>query len=261
MTEYKTIQCDWTEPIATVTLKRPDALNAINAAMLDELQNAFQRLTSAPAIRVILLTGAGERAFAAGADIRELLNTNADTGAELARHGQEIFASIERGGKPVIACINGFAFGGGLELAMACTLRIASEKAQLGLPEAKLGLIPGFGGLQRLVRLAGRGSALRMMLTGQPITAPEALRIGLVQEVITPTDLMQRAREVAEQIAQLSPLALAGILEAVQRQENAQGDEGFLIEAEIFGRLCGTADKSEGLSAFLEKRPPAWRAQ
>ena len=261
MPEFQTIQCDWFEPIATLTLMRPQALNALSAAMLNELDTAFERLRSRPGIRVVLLTGSGERAFAAGADIRELLATDAATGAALSRRGQEIFAAIERCRKPVIACINGFAFGGGLELAMACTLRIASETAQLGLPEAKLGLIPGFGGIQRLVRLAGRGAALKMMLTGQPVTAMEAHRIGLVDEVVAPLQLLARSQELAGQIALLAPLAIQAILEAVARQENLGGDAGFLVESELFGRLCGTADKLEGLSAFLDKRHPVWRSQ
>lgn len=259
MNHYNTIECDCSEPVATVTLNRPEALNAVNAEMLNELDDAFQELASRSGIRVILLTGSGERAFAAGADIRELLATDSASGAMISKRGQQIFTAIEQCGKPVIACINGFALGGGLELAMACTFRTASDKAQLGLPEAKLGLIPGFGGIQRLVRLAGRASALRIMLTAQPVTAAEAHRIGLVEEVVPATDLMTRAREIASSIAKVAPGAVLGVLEAVQRQQNVTTDVGFRIESEIFGRLCGTADKREGLSAFLEKRTPIWR--
>ncbi len=261
MKVFQTIDCDRSDSIATVTLHRPEALNALNATMRDELRSVFHDLASDPEVRAILLTGVGNRAFAAGADIRELQATDQESGRRVAEHGQEIFTEIERCGKPVIACINGFAFGGGLELAMACTLRLASHKAQLGLPEAKLGLTPGFGGVQRLVRLVGRGRALFMMLTAQTVNAEEAERIGLVEEVVSADHLMARARDIATTMSKLSPLALQGVIEAVSRQENAFGDEGFRVEAEIFGRLCGTADKHEGLTAFLEKRPPAWRQQ
>lgn len=261
MNELSTLHCDRSEAVATVTLHRPDALNALNAAMLNDLHTVFEQLAADAAIRVILLTGSGDRAFAAGADIRELLATDSSSGEAVSEHGQRVFTRIERCGKPVIACINGFAFGGGLELAMACTLRLASDKAQLGLPEAKLGLIPGFGGVQRLVRLIGRGRALHMMLTAHPVHAAEAHRIGLVEEVVPAADLMRRAHELANTMAKLAPLALTGILEAVQRQENTSGDEGFAVERDIFGGLCGTADKREGLTAFLERRAPLWKAQ
>lgn len=261
MKALQTLQCDDAHPVATVTLHRPEALNALNAAMLTELAEVFGELAADPAVRVILLTGSGQRAFAAGADIRELLQTDAASGKGVSEHGQQVFTSIERCGKPVIACINGFAFGGGLELAMACTLRLASEDAQLGLPEAKLGLIPGFGGVQRLVRLVGRGRALRMMLTAHTVNAAEAQRMGLVEEVVPAADLMTKAHEIAAAIARLAPLALRGVLEAVARQENTFGDEGFRVETEIFGRLCGTADKHEGLTAFVEKRTPSWRGE
>jgi enoyl-CoA hydratase len=244
--------------VATVTLDRPDVLNALNAAMFDELEAVFAELAADASVRVVLLTGAGERAFAAGADIRGLVETDAASGKRVSVRGQQVMSQIERCGKPVIACVNGVALGGGCELAMACTLRIASDKAKLGLPEVKLGLVPGYGGTHRLLRLAGRGAALQMMLTGAVIGPEEALRLGLVQEVVPAAELLPRARAVAEAIAAMAPLAVAAVLEATA---DPNLDEGLRREAEIFGRLCGTEDKREGLTAFLEKRPAAWQGR
>jgi enoyl-CoA hydratase len=244
--------------VATVTLDRPDVLNALNAAMFDELEAVFAELAADASVRVVLLTGAGERAFAAGADIRGLVETDAASGKRVSVRGQQVMSQIERCGKPVIACVNGVALGGGCELAMACTLRIASDKAKLGLPEVKLGLVPGYGGTHRLLRLAGRGAALQMMLTGAVIGPEEALRLGLVQEVVPAAELLPRARAVAEAIAAMAPLAVAAVLEATA---DPNLDEGLRREAEIFGRLCGTKDKREGLTAFLEKRPAAWQGR
>ena len=258
---FSTLQWEREGAIATITLHRPEALNALNAAMIDELETLFAELAPDPGVRVILLTGSGERAFAAGADIRQIVQVDAESGRTVSERGKQVFAQIESCGKPVIACINGVALGGGLELALACTLRIAAHNAQLGLPEAKLGLIPGYGGTQRLVRLIGQGAALRMMLSAQNITAAEALQLGLVEAVTPAAELMNTARVLAKRIATLAPLALAGIIEAVQRGSAATLEVGFRAETEIFARLCGTDDKHEGLTAFLEKRPPAWRGQ
>jgi enoyl-CoA hydratase len=245
--------------VATVTLHRPDALNALNAAMFDDLERAFSELANDSAVRVVLLTGDGDRSFCAGADIRGLVDTDSVSGSAISQRGQHVFARIERCGKPVIACINGAALGGGCELALACTLRLASDQAKLGLPEVKLGLIPGYGGTQRLTRLIGRGAALRMMLSGQIVDAAEALLLRLVEEVVSATDLMQRGRALAETISKMAPLAVGGVLEAVELGQCSSFEEGLHVEAEIFGRLCGTADKHEGLTAFLEKRAPNWR--
>jgi enoyl-CoA hydratase len=244
--------------VATVTLDRPEVLHALDAAMFDELERAFAELAADARVRVILLTGAGERAFAAGADIRGLVETDAVSGRKVSERGQQVFWSIERCGKPVIACINGVALGGGCELALACTLRLASDRARLGLPELKLGLVPGYGGTQRLPRLIGRSAALRLMLTGTIVDAAEALRLGLVDEVVAAGELMARARAMAETIAGMAPLAVAGLLEAVGRGEALTLEEALRVEAEVFGRLCGSADKREGLTAFLEKRAAAW---
>jgi enoyl-CoA hydratase len=258
---FPTLFFDLDGAIATVTLHRPEALNALNAAMFDDLEQVFADLAADTTVRAILLTGSGERAFAAGADIRGLVLTDAVSGKSVSERGQQVFAQIERCNKPVIACINGVALGGGCELALACTFRLASDKARLGLPELKLGLIPGYGGTQRLPRLIGRGAALRLMLTAQIVDAPEALRLGLVEEVVPAADLMQRARALAETISTMAPLAVAGVLEAVARGDVRSLEEGQRAEAEIFGRLCATADKHEGLTAFLEKRSPTWQGK
>jgi len=255
---YETLLCEVHGQIATVTLNRPKVLNALNAQVFDELEAVFTALSKDSTVRVILLTGAGEKAFAAGADINELAATDAISGEAKARRGQAVFRLIETCGKPVIACINGFALGGGCELAMACTLRLASETARLGQPEVKLGLVPGYGGTQRLPRLVGRSAALRLMLTGEMIGAAEALRIRLVDEVVSAERLIVRANELADAIVSMAPLAVAGCLEAVERGSQLGIDDAVQVEAEIFGRLCGTGDKTEGTAAFLEKRSPRW---
>ncbi len=259
--DFDTLLCDQAGFVATVTLNRPGALNALNAAMLSDLEKAFSLLANDAQVRVILLTGSGERAFAAGADIRELLGTDSVSGKAVSERGQQVFTQIEHCGKPVIACINGVALGGGLELALACTFRIASETAQLGLPEAKLGLIPGFAGIHRLTRLVGRAAALRLILTAKNVNAAEALQLRLVEEVLPPADLMSRGRALAETIAAMAPLAIAGVLQVFQQQEDRWAADAFRVETEIFARLCATADKQEGLTAFLEKRPPVWQGK
>jgi enoyl-CoA hydratase len=256
---YTTLHLEREASVATVTLDRPDVLNALNATMFDELERVFTILAADNTIHVILLTGAGDRAFAAGADIRGLVDTDATSGRRISERGQQVFAQIERCGKPVIACVNGVALGGGCELALACTFRLASDKARFGLPELKLGLIPGYGGTQRLPRLIGRGAALKLMLSAEIVSATEALRLGLAEEVVPAADLMIRAQVLAATIAAMAPLALEGVLEAVERGADQTLDDGLQAEAHIFGRLCGTADKHEGLTAFLAKRPAAWQ--
>ncbi|SFS20873.1 short chain enoyl-CoA hydratase [Granulicella pectinivorans] len=244
--------------IATLTLNRPQVLNALNAQVFDELEQAFTGLAADAAVRVVLVTGHGDKAFAAGADIKELAVADASLGELLSRRGQGVFRQIETCGKPVIALINGFALGGGCELAMACTMRIASETARLGLPEVKLGLIPGYGGTQRLPRLVGTATALKMMLTGEMAGAAEALRLGLVDEVVPPEGLLARGQELAGTIAAAAPLAVKAALEAVRRGASLGIEDGTVVEAEIFGRLCGSEDRKEGTSAFLDKRKPVW---
>ncbi len=265
MPDLTTLHLSIDGPVATITLDRPDVLHAINSTMFDELEHVFTSLAADPAIRVVLLTGAGDRAFAAGADIRALAETDAATGLAAARRGHQVFGLIrsrlERAGKPVIAAVNGVALGGGCELALSCTLRIASDKARLGCPEVKLGLIPGYGGTQLLPRLIGRGAALRLMLSAQIVDAGEALRLGLVDEVVPAAELLPRARALAIAIASMAPLGVAGVLEAVSLGEGHPLTEALTVEAAIFGRLCATADKQEGLTAFLAKRPPAWQGR
>ena len=260
-TNAETLLCEVDDHVATVTLNRPRVLNALNRQVFDDLKTLFAALASDPVVRVILITGAGEKAFAAGADINELTVTNRVTGRALARRGSAIFRQIETCGKPVIALINGFALGGGCELTLACALRIASETAKLGQPEVKLGLIPGYGGTQRLPRLVGQSAALKLLLTGEIIHAQEALRIGLVDEVVPADRLLQRGRELAQAMVAVAPLAVAGCLEAVRKGAERNIDASLRTEAEIFGRLSATADKAEGTKAFLEKRSPVWTSR
>ncbi len=255
---YETLLTEVRGHIATVTLNRPRVLHALNTQVFDELETVFTALSNHPAVRVILLTGAGDKAFAAGADINEIAATDALSGQAKSRRGPLVFRLIETCGRPVIACINGFALGGGLELALACTFRLASESARLGQPEVKLGLIPGYGGTQRLPRLIGTSAALKLLLTGETIGAAEALRIGLVDELVPGNRLMLRAEELGNAIAAMAPLAIAACIEAVERGRGLAIEPALEIEAGIFGRLAGTADKAEGTAAFFEKRPPVW---
>ena len=258
--EFTNIRFDLRPPIAQITLDRPKVLNALNAATLAELAAAIEVVAADETIRVALLTGAGGRAFAAGADINELAAAaTAEDGRALALRGQQIFRRMETMGKPVIACIQGFALGGGCELAMACTFRIAAEDARLGQPEVRLGIIAGYGGTQRLPRLVGRGAALKMLLTGEPVTAQEALRIGLVDEVVPAAELMTRAEAVAMAIANNAPRAITETMHMVEDGLSLPLDLGLLREAECFGRICATADKAEGTRAFLEKRAAVWK--
>ena len=258
---YANIRVEKRFPLAVVTLDRPKSLNALNTATLAELEAAFEDLSGDADIRVVLIMGAGDRAFAAGADIRELAALAAEEGRAFALRGQSIFRRIETLGKPVVACVRGFALGGGLELAMACTLRIAADDARLGLPETKLGVIPGYGGTQRLPRLVGRGYALKLMLTGSIIDAAEAHRVGLVDEVVPAAGLMPRAEALAAEIAANAPLAVAEALRAVDEGLNLPLDLALLREAARFGELCHTADRAEGTAAFLEKRTPSWKGE
>jgi enoyl-CoA hydratase len=257
----ETLFCEIEDQIATVTLNRPRVLNALNKQVFDDLERVFTLLADDSTVRVILLTGSGERAFAAGADINELAGISRFTGQSLSRRGQRVFRQIETCGKPVIALINGFALGGGCELALACTLRIASENAKLGQPEAKLGVIPGYGGTQRLPRLIGASRALKLLLTGNHVEANEALRLGLVDEVVPASNLLIRGRELARSILAMAPLAVAGCLEAVYKGADQELEAALRLESRVFGRLCGTEDKTEGTQAFLEKRPPVWRGK
>jgi enoyl-CoA hydratase len=245
-------------PIAVVTLDRPKVLNALNLLSMTELEQVFLDIRQNDEIGAVLLTGAGEKAFVAGADIRELATLSALDGEQAAIRGQRIFSLIENCGKPVIACINGFALGGGCELALACTLRIASSSARLGQPEVKIGIIPGYGGTQRLPRLIGKGAALKMILTGEPVTAAEALRLGLVDEVVEPDQLLARAEQIAQTIAGMAPLAIRDSIRAVNSGYDLPLASALELEASLFGLSCSTSDKREGTQAFLEKRAAKW---
>ena len=247
--------------IAYVTVNRPKVLNALNMATMEELGTAFLDIRSDASIRLAILTGAGEKAFVAGADIGELAKQDAVSGKEYAHRGQAVLDLIENLGKPVIACVNGFALGGGCELAMACTLRLASDNAKLGQPEVKLGIIPGYGGTQRLARLVGKGLAMQMVLAGETITAQEAHRIGLVNEVTSAAELIPRAEAIAAKIIANAPLAVQYAMEAVNKGMEMTLAEGLFLEASLFGVCCATSDKAEGTSAFLEKRAAQFKGK
>lgn len=240
--------------IAYVAINRPKVLNALNGATMGELRTLFTQLRDDREIRVVILTGAGEKSFVAGADIGELQTNNPVEAKEYTHRGQAVLDLIESLGKPVIACINGFALGGGCEIAMACTMRIASENAKLGQPEVKLGIIPGYGGTQRLPRLVGKGIAMQLLLTGDMISAQEAHRIGLVNEVVPADQLIARAEAIAQAIIKNAPLAIQYCLEAVNHGMEMTLPEGLFLEASLFAVCCATEDKKEGTTAFLEKR-------
>ncbi len=244
--------------VRTITINRPDKLNALNRETINELDIAFSQAGADDAVRVVVLAGAGEKAFVAGADISELNTATPVQAQGMAQNGQRMMRGIELLGKPVIARLQGFALGGGLELAMACHLRIASEKAKLGLPEISLGLMPGFGGTQRIVRLVGRSAALELTLSGTPIDAQRALAIGLVNRVVAVDELDAEVERWADQLANAAPHAMAGILSAVLAADDLGIDDGLEYEARAFGLLFSTADMKEGTSAFLERRKPTF---
>jgi enoyl-CoA hydratase len=244
------------DAVLVVTINRPKVLNALNAATLAELDALFAQAATDDAVRVVILTGAGDRSFVAGADINELAVQSPPGGREHARRGQQVFDRIARLGKPVIAAVNGFALGGGCELAMACTLRIAADSAKFGQPEINLGLMPGYAGSQRLPRLVGRGRALEMLLTGNPIGADEALRIGLVNRVVPAAELEAAGRALAAELAGKAPVAVRYILDAVSAGLDMSLADGQDYEATLFGLIASTEDMREGTRAFLEKRSP-----
>lgn len=242
---------------AVVTFNRPAVLNALNAALLEELSQALRALDDDASVRAIILTGSGEKAFAAGADIAELnALQNKRDGRAFARVGQALTRQIERMRVPVIAAVNGFALGGGCEIAMACDIRVASERARFGQPEVNLGIVPGYGGSQRTLRLTGRGQAMYLCLTGEIIDAQEALRIGLVERVVAPEQLMPEARRIAALIASRAPLAVAACKKVIDAGAHLEIDEALDIEAKAFGALVASEDFHEGTAAFLEKRAP-----
>ena len=253
--KYETLLFEIKEGVAFVTINRPDKLNALNDQVVDELGHAAGRIASEDAIKGAILTGAGPKAFVAGADIADLAKQGPFDGKARALRGQAVLRRLETCGKPVIAAINGFALGGGCELAMACHVRIAADTAKFGQPEVKLGIAPGYGGTQRLPRLVGKGVAVQLILTGEMIDAQEAYRIGLVNQVAAPKDLIAVAEAWARKIMANAPLAVKFALEAVNRGCEMTQTEGEFLEATLFGLCCATADMQEGTRAFLEKRP------
>jgi len=243
--------------IALVTVNRPAVRNALNSATMRELQTVFEQIANEDDVRVVIITGSGDKAFVAGADINELATLTPVEGKDYSLAGQAIFDSIERLGKPVIAAVNGYALGGGCELAMACTFRVASDNAMFGQPEVKLGIIPGYGGTQRLPRLVGRAQAAQLLLTGDMISASEALRIGLVNQVVSQQDLLTTVEAIAKKIIGNAPLAVKFCLDAAQSERG----RGLELEAVLFGLSCATEDMKEGTKAFLEKRPPNFKGK
>ena len=246
---------------AILTINRPKVLNALNTQTLDELRRAILELKRDESVRVVILTGAGEKSFVAGADITELALQTPTGGREHALAGQHVLDLIENMGMPVIAAINGYALGGGCELAMACTLRLAADTAKLGQPEIGLGLIPGYAGTQRLPRLVGKGKAMEMILTGAPIAADEAQRIGLVNRVVPAADLMGEARTLAAQLAKNAPIAMRYIINAVTKGVEIPFAEACQYEATLFGLVASTDDMREGTAAFLAKRKPEFKGR
>jgi len=240
--------------ILKITIDRPKVLNALNAQTMEEIDGVFRAARTDDAVKAVIVTGGGEKAFVAGADITELAQKTPITGKETSERGQEILSFIERFPKPVIAAINGFALGGGCELALACHIRIASDNAQIGLPEVTLGIIPGYGGTQRMARLLGKGKALELICTGERIGAEEAERIGLVNKVVPAAELMSTAEAMARKIMSRGPLAIRAAIEAVMSGSEMPFEEGQFLEATLFGLLCASEDTKEGMAAFIEKR-------
>jgi len=251
---FKTLLIEDRGAIRLITLNRPDKLNALNRSTIGELHQAFEQAAESPAVRVVVLTGAGPKAFVAGADIAEMNDLSPVQARDFSRHGQKLMVRIEQLGKPVIAMINGFALGGGLELAMACHLRIAADTAKLGQPEVNLGLVPGFGGTQRLLRLAGRGAALELCLTGQPIDAARAFALNIVTRVVPGAELEAETMKLAGQLAIAAPQALRGILDAIVIAGEAGLETGLDYETQAFAVAFSTEDMKEGTGAFLARR-------
>ncbi len=258
---YVNILFDVRDGVAFVTVNRPDKLNALNAETVRELARAFCAARDDAKVGVVILTGSGDKAFIAGADIGDLSRLDARGAKESALLGQELMGLIEHLGKPVIAAVNGFALGGGCEIALACTFRVASENAKFGQPEVNLGLIPGYGGTQRLPRLVGRGRGMELVLTGDSIDAQEALRIGLVNHVFAREKLLAEAEGIARKILSKAPLAVRAAMESVTRGLETTLEEGLLLEADLFGLCAATSDWKEGTTAFLEKRKPAFQGK
>ena len=258
---YENLLYEKKEGIAWITINRPKVLNALNRQTVEELRAALVDAREDAAVRVLILTGAGEKAFVAGADINELARQTPVNGKEFSLFGQSVFHLLETMGKPSICAINGFALGGGCELALACAIRLASKNAKLGQPEVKLGIIPGYGGSQRLARLCGKGVAHELCLSGEMISAEEAQRIGLVNHVYEPGELLPAAEALAKKIIEKAPLAVKYCMEAIERGVELPQEEGLFLEATLFGLCCATEDMREGTRAFLEKRTAQFKGK
>ena len=258
---YENILYEVRDAIGFITFNRPKVLNALNRRTIEELRDALVVARDDAAVRVLILTGAGEKSFVAGADISELAQQTPVNGKEFSLFGQSVFHLLETMGKPSICAINGFALGGGCELALSCSLRIASKTAKLGQPEVKLGIIPGYGGSQRLARLCGKGVAHELCLTGEMITAEEAQRIGLVNRIYEPGELLATAEAMAKKMIANAPIAVKYTMEAIERGVEMAQQEGLFLEATLFGLSCATEDMREGTKAFLEKRPAAFKGK
>ncbi|TKJ40067.1 crotonase [candidate division LCP-89 bacterium B3_LCP] len=252
--DYENLLFEIDDGIAIVTINRPKVLNALNGATLTELRATFKRVADDPNIKCAILTGSGEKSFVAGADINEISTKNAVTGVEFALNGQSVSNQIQHCGKPIIAAVNGFALGGGCEIAMACHLRFASEKARFGQPEVNLGIIPGYGGTQRLARLVGAGRALELCISGNMINAQEAYRIGLVNQLYSPEELLPKTKEFCKTVMSKGPKAVSFVLHAVNRGMEMPLADALRLEAHLFGLVCATDDMKEGTAAFMEKR-------
>ncbi|MDH5466732.1 MAG: enoyl-CoA hydratase-related protein [Candidatus Aminicenantes bacterium] len=259
--EYQNILVKKKDGVGWVIVNRPDKLNALNSQTIRELQDAFLVFKDDQEVRAIILSGSGEKAFVAGADIGELAGLDLETGKNYALNGQELTRLIENFNKPVIAAVNGYALGGGTELVLACHIRIASENAKMGQPEVKLGLIPGFGGTQRLARLVGKGQAMELILSGRIIDAAEAYRVGLVNRVVSFGDLFPTCEALAKEIIANGPLAIESSIEAINKGLDQTLEDGLLLEAELFGKACSTEDSKEGTKAFLEKRKAGFQGR
>ncbi|MDQ3017401.1 MAG: enoyl-CoA hydratase-related protein [Bacteroidota bacterium] len=260
MKTYETLNPEERGDVLVLYLNRPDAMNALNARMFDDLDDFFTDGYKSYSSRVIVITGTGEKAFAAGADIKELNALNQDMAEKLSRKGQLIFQKIEKFHLPVLAAVNGFSLGGGCELAMACHIRIASSNARFGQPEVGLGIIPGYGGTQRLIQLIGKGKATELLMTGDMLNADEALRYGLVNYVLEQDQLLEKTMELAKKIISRGPLAISGVIRSVN-QYFQPGAEGFPFEARMFGEVASTEDFKEGTIAFIEKRKPVFQGK
>jgi len=258
---YQNLLFEVADGVATLTINRPDKLNALNAATLNELEHAFDEAQTSESVHALIVTGAGEKAFVAGADIRELAQMTPLSAKDLAYRGQQVLARVEHMGKPTVAMINGFALGGGLELALACNLRTASTTARMGLPEVSLGIIPGYGGTQRLGRIAGPAVAREWILTGDQFSAEEAYRVGVVNRIFPPAELRSGTMKLVQTMLSRGPVALRFAIEAINRGSNIPQREGEILECDLFGLAASTEDMHEGMAAFLEKRKPSFKGR